>query len=64
MLFFADVSMFARLPFKTRSGYLSDIDIRDFEGSEYVFSVPGSKISAENLKTNLGNPPKVSRKAP
>jgi len=40
------------------------VTIRDFEGSEWVFSVPGSKIRAKKLKINLGNPPKVLRKAP
>jgi len=39
------------------------VTIRDFEGSEWVFSVPGSKIRAKKLKINLGNPPKVLRKA-
>jgi len=38
------------------------VTIRDFEGSERVFSVPGSKIRAKNLQINLGNPPKVLRK--
>ena len=37
--------------------------IRDFEGSEQVLSIPGSKIRAKKLKINLGNPPKVLRKA-
>ena len=60
MLFFADVSIFARPPFKTRKSHLNDIDfilsfavfgyIRNFEGSERVFSVPGSKTKAKNLK--------------
>ena len=38
--------------------------IRDFEGSEQVLSIPGSKIRAKKLKINLGNPPKILRKAP
>jgi len=40
------------------------VTIRDFEGSERVFSIPGSKIRAKKLKINLRNPPKVLRKAP
>jgi len=32
--------------------------IRDFEGSERVFSVSGFKTRAKKLKINLGNPPK------
>jgi len=57
MLFFADVSIFARPPFKTRGSHLNDINflggllflvtIRDFEGSERVFSDPSSKIRAK-----------------
>jgi len=56
MLFFADVSIFARPPFKTRRSHLNDIIffslavfgyIWDFEGSDWVFSVPGSKIKAK-----------------
>jgi len=57
MLFFADVSIFARPPFKTRRSHLNDIHFfelssflvtfRDFEGSEWVHSVPGSKIRAK-----------------
>jgi len=57
MLFFADVSIFARPPFKTRGSHLNDINflggllflvtIRDFEGSEQVFSDPSSKIRAK-----------------
>ena len=51
MLFFADVSIFARPPFKTRRSHLNDknffefscflVTILDFEGSEWVFSIPG-----------------------
>jgi len=57
MLFFADVSIFARPLFKTRRSHLNDtiffefscflVTIRDFEGSERVFNVPGSKIRAK-----------------
>ena len=57
MLFFADVIIFARPPFKTRRSHLNDINFfwvqlffgyfRDFEGSKWVFSLPGSKIRAK-----------------
>ena len=57
MLFFADVSIFARPPFKTCRSHLNDINFfefscflvtfRDLEGSEWVFSIPGSKIRAK-----------------
>jgi len=57
MLFFADISIFARPPFKTHRNHLNDIQffefscfwvtIRDFEESDRVFSVPGSKIRAK-----------------
>ena len=54
MLFFADVSIIARPPLKTRRSHLNEIKnflsfscflvtIRGFEGSERVFSAPGSK---------------------
>jgi len=53
--FVSDVSIFARPPFKTRRSHLNDINFffelvtfRDFEGSEWVLSVPGSKIKAKN----------------
>jgi len=62
MLLFADVSIFARSPFKTHRSHLNDINFfefscfwvtfRDFERSEWVFSVPGSKIRAKNIKIN------------
>jgi len=38
------------------------VTFRNFQGSEWVFSVPGSKIKAKNIKINWGNPPKVLRK--
>jgi len=57
MLFFADVRILARPPSKTRRSHLNDINFfslavflvtfRDFEGSEWDFSVPGSKIRAK-----------------
>jgi len=50
MLFFADVSIFAQPPFKTRRSHLNDIIFFEFVlffWSEWVFSVPGSKIKAK-----------------
>jgi len=55
MLFFAEVTIFARPPFKTRTCHLNDIKkfscflviFRDFKGSEWFFSIPGSKIKAK-----------------
>jgi len=58
MLFFADVSIFARPSFRTGRSHLNDIKnffafscflvtIRGFEGSERVSSDPGSKIRAK-----------------
>jgi len=38
------------------------VTLQDFEGSEWVFSVPGSKIRAKNIKINYGNPQNVLRK--
>jgi len=40
------------------------VTIRDFEGSEWVFTFLVSRLGPKNLKSNLGNPPKVLRKAP
>jgi len=74
MLFFDDVSIFARPPFKTRRSHLNDIKfffslaflvtIRDFEGSERVLAFLVSRLGPKYLKIILGNPPKVLRKAP
>jgi len=58
MLFFGDVSIFVRPPFKTRRSHLNDmknflslavflVTFRDFEGPERVFSVPDSNIRAK-----------------
>ena len=62
LLFFADVSIFARPPFKTHRSHLNDIyffefscflvTFRDFEGSERVFSVPGPRLGPKNIKIN------------
>jgi len=57
LLFFADVRIFARPPYETRRSHLNNIiffefscflaTFQDFEGSEWIFSVPGSKIRAK-----------------
>jgi len=57
MLFFADVSIFAQThldpqePLKWHKNFFEYscllVTIRDFEGSEQVFGVPGSKIRAK-----------------
>jgi len=57
MLFFADISIFARPRFRTRRSHLNDtiffyfscflVTIRDYEGSERVFNVRGSKVRAK-----------------
>jgi len=62
MLFFADISIFARPPFKTCRSHLNDnfffkfscflVTFQDFEGSEWVFSVIGFKIKAKKIKIN------------
>jgi len=75
MLFFADVSIFARPPFKTCRSHLNDIQFffslavfwLQFgtlkRPNEFLaFLVP--RLGPKKLKINLGNPPKVFRKAP
>jgi len=71
MLFFAVVSIFARPPFKTGRSHLNDVEfscflftIRDLEGSERVLAFLVPRLGPKNHKINLGNPPKVLRKAP
>jgi len=73
MLFFADVRIFARPPFKTRRSHLNDIHF--FSSAVFwlhfgalkgpngflAFLVP--RLRPKKLKINLGNPPKVLRKA-
>jgi len=75
MLFFADISIFDRPPFKTRRSHLNDIKfflssavfwllfgtLKDPNGF-LAFLVP--RLGPKNLKMNLGNSPKVLRKAP
>jgi len=71
MLFFVVVSIFARPPFKTGRSHLNDVEfscflftIRDLEGSERVLAFLVPRLGPKNHKINLGNPPKVLRKAP
>ena len=53
MLFFADVSIFARPPFKTRRSHLNDINFFFSLAVFWLifrtlkFSIPGSKISTK-----------------
>jgi len=74
VLFFADVSIFARPPFKTRRSNFNDIQFFYFScfwllfgtlkgpNGVLAFLVPSS--GPKKLKINLGNHPKVLRKAP
>ena len=74
MLFFADVSIFARPPLKTCRSHLKDklffefscflVTIQDFEGSEQVFSVLVPRLGPKKLKINLGIPQKCWEKPP
>jgi len=73
-LFFADVSIFSGPPFKTRRSHLNDKIFFSLAVSWLIFGtlkgpngflaflVP--RLGPENLKINLGTPPKVLRKAP
>ena len=40
------------------------VTIPDFEGSEWVLAFLVPRLGPKKLKINLGNPPKVLRKAP
>jgi len=67
MLFFADVSIFARPPFKTRRSHFLSLAVfwllfGTLKGPNgfLAFLVLGQK----NLKINFGNLPKVLRKTP
>jgi len=75
MLFFADISIFARPPFKTHRSHLNDINFFFSLGVFWLlfgtlkgpirflaFLVP--RLGPKKLKINWGNPPKVLRKAP
>jgi len=65
MLFFADVSIFSRHPFKTRRSHLNDVqffclavfwlNFGNFEGSEWLFGVPAflvPRLGPKNIKFN------------
>jgi len=74
LLLFADVSIFARPPFKTRRSHLNDtnffLSLAVFwllfgtskgPNGFLAFLVP--RLGPKKFKINLGNPPKVLRKA-
>jgi len=75
VLFFADVSIFPRPPFKTRRSLLNDVKFffslavfwllfgtLKCPNGFLAFLVP--RLGPKKLKINLGNPPRVLRKAP
>jgi len=75
MLFFADVSIFSRLPFKTRRSHLHEtkffLSLAVFwllfgtlkgPNGFLAFLVP--RLGPINLKINFGNPPKSIEKSP
>jgi len=75
MLFFADVSIFARPPFKTHRSHFNDINIflslavfwlhfRTLKDLNGFLAFLGPRLGPKRLQINLGNLPKVLRKAP
>jgi len=75
MLFFADVSIFARTPFEARKSHLNDIiffyslavfllQFGTLKGPNGFLAFLVLRLGPKNFKINLGNPPKVLRKAP
>jgi len=75
MLFFADVSIFARPHFKTGRSHLNDIQFflrltvfwllfGTLKGRKGFLAFLVPRLGPKNLKINLENPPKVLRKAP
>ena len=75
MLFFADVSIIVRPPFKTRKSHLNDIQFfmslavfwllfGALKGPIRFLAFLVPRLGPKNLNINLGNPPKVLRKAP
>jgi len=74
MLFYADVSIFARPPFKTRRSHLNDINFFEFavfwlhfgtlKDLNRFLAFLVQRLRPKNIKINWGNPPKVLRKAP
>jgi len=75
MLFFADVSIFAHPPFKTLRSHLNDITFffslavfwllfQTLKGPNRILAFLVPRLGSKKLKINLGNPPKILRKAP
>jgi len=75
VLFFADVSIFARPPFKTCRSHLNDIKLflslavfwllcGTLKSPIWFLAFLVPRLEPKILKINLGNPPKVLRKAP
>jgi len=75
MVFFADVSIFARPPFKTRRSHLNDINFffslaifwllfGTLKGPNGFLAFLGPRLGPKKLEINMGNPPKILRKAP
>jgi len=74
MLFFADIRIFARPPFRTRRSHLNDIIFLSLaifwllfgtlKGPSGFSAFLVQKLGPKKLKINFGNPPKVMRKVP
>ena len=74
LFFFADISIFARPPFKTRRSHLNDIIFfylavfwllfGTFKGSNRFLAFLVPRLGPKNIKIKQVNPPKVLRKAP
>jgi len=75
MLFFADVSIFARPPFKTCRSHLNDINFffslavfwlhfGTLKGPNAFLAFLVPQLGPKNIKINYRNPPQVLRKAP
>jgi len=74
MLFFADVSIFARPPFKTCRSHLNDkfflslavfwLHFGTLKGPNGFLAFLDPKLRPKYITINWGNPPKVLRKAP
>jgi len=75
MLFFSDVSIFARPLFKTRRSHSHDINLflslavfwlhfGTLKGPNGFLAFLVPRLGPKNIKINWRNPPKVLRKAP
>ena len=74
MLFIADVIILALPPFKTRRSHCNDnfflslvvfwLLFRTWKGPNEFLAFLVPRLGPKKLKINLGNPPKVLRKAP